>query len=645
VSSLRPIVPRRTGGWSVGLLAFCLALILAGCGPNRDPVRVTSNDFAEQRLLAEMMVLLAENADVRAEHVLAYGNNRKNLEALRQGVIDAYPEYSGTLLALTGTPPWLTGGDNHARARALVAPLGLTYLEPFGLDNRFALAVRRDLAFAFGLETISDLSRIPGELRFAADEGYLERSVDGLYALTRRYGLELGPVSVFPIGAREQLFRSLAERTVDVAEVFQTDARLASYGTVTLRDDLDFFTRYEPAPLVRAQVLDTHPALREAWGTLAGLIDTETMRELNGRVERGGEDYRDVARSFLEARGLLPQSGAAQRSQRFVKLAVSPFADRGYLPIRAADAIRQAQPGVRLTVETTHSPADAVRQGKVRLGLVGADEFYRLDPRDEPQLVGGLEAVGVVGTRLAHVFSVPGATPPQEWRRLATGPEGGTSWHVSGLILHALGAEDRIERVPYDDFNLLAAALRDGEVDGGALMVELRQAGLMNLLQTNGLTLVDLPVFRGGSPALRYAFLRLARIPAGTYPNQDDVIETVSTQVVLASRLPNDTDRLGESGPGYVPGVFTRLPQRLPFETARRLNEALDSPEAVDPLLPASPGLRPETPELRPKVYANAWSALLNVLAIAFLVAMAMLYFRKLPTQPALQVDDARPED
>ena len=33
-----------------------------------------------------------------------------------------------------------------------------------------------------------------GSLTFAADEGYLARPVDGLYALARRYGINVGKV-------------------------------------------------------------------------------------------------------------------------------------------------------------------------------------------------------------------------------------------------------------------------------------------------------------------------------------------------------------------------------------------------------------------------------------------------------------------
>ena len=122
-------------------------------------------------------------------------------------------------------------------------------------------------------------------------------------------------------------------------------------------------------------------------------------------------------------------------------------------------------------------------------------------------------------------------------------------------------------------------------------------------------------------------------------------MDTLAAQVVLVSRVPPGPDPIGESGPGFVPGVFTRLPQRLPFDTALRISQALDMVEDVDPVLPMSPGLEPDTPPARPEISAQPASALLNALAIAFIVSMIVLFFRKLPDDPALKPRERPPEE
>jgi osmoprotectant transport system substrate-binding protein len=621
-----------------------LALLLVGCSKVQEPIKIGSKDFIEQKLLAEMLSLLAEQEGIRVQRAIPYGDSWKCMEAVQRGVIDAYPEYNGTILALSGLPAGKNADEVSATARSLVEPLGLRWLEPLGLENSYALAVRRDLAISRELDDISDLTRLPEKLRFAVDDDYEVRPVDGLNALALRYGLDIGNVQVFPIADRKQPYRALAERKVDVAEVFSTDSQLDDYGVVALEDDLGFFPVYEPAPLVRDAVLDAFPALAEAWGGLAGRIDTATMRQLNGRVERAGEDYREVARSFLEGLGLLPERPAATKSKGSVTLAVSGLADLGYLPIRAAEAIREVMPARRLLVTNVPITAQAVRDGEARFGLVGAEEFYRITADGELVEATDIEAVGVVGTRLLHLVTPLDGEDPKQWRRLGVGPEGGGSWQVARLLLNAMDLAGQIELVASDDPLGLTQKLDSGEIDALVLMVERGHAGLTSILMAGGHRLVNVDAFRGNSPALRYPFLRPAIIPANSYPGQTEPLDMVAAQVVLATRVPARPDPIGESGPGFVPGVFTRLPQRLPFDTARRLSRALDTSEEVDPVLPISPGLLPETPPVKPRISAQPASALLNVLAILFLVSMVILYLRRLPPKPALSPGEKPPE-
>lgn len=618
------------------LSLICLLVLLPGCEDIRTKVRIGSQDFTEQKLLAEMMALLAEHRGIRVERAIPYGDNRRSLQAIQRGVIDAYPEYSGTLMALSGQQAPQGPGDTHAALRQVVEPLGLRWLEPFGLENGFALAVRRDRAIRSKLSKISDLVSIPGKLRVATDEGYLERPIDGLYALARRYGLEIGEVQTFPVNDRDRIFDALADQVVDVAEIFNTDPRLADYGVAILEDDLDFFPVYQPAPLIREETLAAFPELQAAWGELAKRIDTPAMRRLNGRVERAGEDYRDVARTFLEELDLLPAPEAEPRESRGVSLAVTTLMDRGYLPIRAAEAIRSVMPARRLTVDKLPRPCEAVRTGEARFCLAGAEQFYSLTDDGELVLSEDIEAVGVVGNRLAHVIARSDGRPPKEWKRIGVGPEEGSSWKLARFMIEALDLKQAIELVSIPALEARRQMLDEGEIDAVAVMAEPGHAGLLRLLQAGDYRLANLAVFHSGSPALHYTFLRPAKIPAGTYPGQEQPLDTVSAQVVLASRVPPETDPIGESGPGFVPGVFTRLPQRLSFDTARKLSEALDTPEAVDPTLPASPGLAPETPPARLRITFWPASVLLNAFAIGFLVLMVVLFFRKLPAKPAL---------
>lgn len=632
---------RRAGARTLPLLAVLVgALLLGGCGEDFQRVRIGSHDFTENKLLAEMMALLAEEAGVRVERAIPYGDNRRSLQAIQRGVLDAYPEYDGTLLSLSGVPRIRDPRTATVAVRELVEPLGLAWLAPFGLENSFAVAIRRDMAIRDEIASISDLAAAVGTLSFAADEGYLARPVDGLYALARRYGLNLGKIDLFDVGDRNSIYNALADQRVDAAEVFMTDARLEDYGILALEDDLGFYAVYRPAPLVRQEILASHPKLEAAWGQLAGRISTDDMRRLNGRVERKGEDYRDVAKRHLEELGLLPEAPAASEPRGTVVLAVTPLSDLGYLPIRAAEAIRQVMPARRLQVNQHKIPAEAVRDGSARFGLLGAEELFDIGPAGALTRIEEVEAVGAVGSRLAHVIARADDTDPKQWTRVGTGVAGSSTFKTAWMLLDAAGLSDQVELAqipnPVEAEDMLVA----GDVDALVAMTEQGHAGLVQVLENPRFTLVDLASLGGANLPLRYPFLRPARIPAGTYPRQAEALNTVSGQVVMATRVPPRQDLLGESGPGFVPGVFTRLPQRLPFDTARRLSEALDTPEAVDPLLPASPGLTPETPPTKQRFTADLVSALLNAVAVAFLVGMVILFMQPLPEEPALRAGE-----
>jgi glycine betaine/choline ABC-type transport system substrate-binding protein len=629
-------------------IALCCVLP-SGCVKHPEgPIKIGSQDFTEQKILAEMMALLAEKEGLRVMRAIPYGDNRQSLMAIQKGILDAYPEYNGSLLSLSGGlafhyPERHEPGKVTAAVKDLVEPLGLQWLGPFGFNNGYTIAVRRDVAIRYELNTISDLKRLPMSLRVAADENFLSRTADGLHAMARRYGLNLGSVKAFPVAERVNAYGALVENRVDMVEVFQTDAYLNNYGLTILSDNLKFFPPYEPAPLVRSDVLEQFPRLAEALKSLAGRIDLSTMRQLNERVELAGEDFRDVARDHLSKMGLLPEHLDAAASRGSLSLAVNPISDLGFLPIRAAEAIRQVMPARRLIVKRVLVPAAAVRNGDVRFGLVGAEAFYQIDEDDQPVQVQDMEAVGVVGNRFAHLVTVSGVADPRQWRRIGTGPEGSSSWLVARLVLIALKLEDNIQLIAIDDPANAPKMLADRRVDALMLMVEQGHAALLNLLKSRDFQLVDADAFRGASPALRYPFLRPARIPANTYPGQTDPLDTVTAQVVLATRIPQEISPVGEFGPGFVPGVFTRLPQRLPFETAKLISQALNVDEEVDPVLPRSPGLAIETPLIQPRIQTHIGSALLNILAIGFIASMVFLFFRRLPENPALKSGMKKP--
>lgn len=261
-------------------------------------VTIGSKDFTEQILINEMVALLLEDAGYPVERKLNLGTSAIVHQALVSGEIDAYVEYTGTgLTAILGLP---VESDPQAVYDTVTAAyeeqFGLTWLEPLGFNNTYALAIRQEQADELGIATISDLQAQANNLRFGGTQEFLTRP-DGLPGLQETYDLEFAEERGMDPGI---MYQALDEEQVDVISAFATDGRIPGLGLVTLEDDLGFFPPYFAAPVVREELLSEDPAIADVLNQLAGAIDDQTMANLNLQVDEGGQEPRDVARAFLD---------------------------------------------------------------------------------------------------------------------------------------------------------------------------------------------------------------------------------------------------------------------------------------------------------------------------------------------------------
>ncbi len=311
--------------WLLAVVAVALMVATATGGAAQDDkptVRVGSKNFTEQILVNEMVALLLEDAGYEVERQLDLGGTAIVHEALVNGEIDTYVEYTGTgLLAILNLPlPAATPGAEAPAAAASPAAMAgvdpiyeivkreyqsrfdLVWLDPLGFNDTYVLAMREEQAAELGVTTISDLIGKANDLTFGGTQEFLTRP-DGLPGLTERYeGLEFGDERGMDAGI---MYQAVDSGDVDVISAFATDGRIFARGLVTLEDDLGFFPPYFAAPVVRQELLDEDPAVADVLNQLGGQIDDETMAGLNLQVDEEGEEPSDVARAFLEEQGLI----------------------------------------------------------------------------------------------------------------------------------------------------------------------------------------------------------------------------------------------------------------------------------------------------------------------------------------------------
>lgn len=298
-------------------LSLLAALSFGSCAPKpeqKGPVVVASKIDTEGSLLGSMIRLLLEKEGFTVTDKIQLGATGVVRKAILAGEIDIYPEYTGNAAFFHGeadSPLWKDAAAGWQRAKELDAPQGLVWLKSAPANNTWAIALRKDLAAAEGLLTMSDLGRYlnaGGRLKLAGSEEFVT-SAAALPAFQAAYGFTLrqDQLLVLAGGNTAATEKAAADGTdgVNAAMAYGTDGQLAAFGLVVLTDDRGVQPVYEPAPLARKAVLERYPELESALAPAFAKLDLVTLQTLNGRIAVEGESPLEVARSWLKAQGLI----------------------------------------------------------------------------------------------------------------------------------------------------------------------------------------------------------------------------------------------------------------------------------------------------------------------------------------------------
>ncbi len=611
------------------LFVLMLGSLLFGCADEGKSLRVGAKPFAESMILAEMIAQLAENEGIRVERSIPFGLTPKVMEAVKQNVIDVYPEYNGTSLIFLGQAPTSDGEASTARVQQLFKPLGLEMAGKFGFSNDYAIVTTREKAAEFGARTIGDLVGA-GSLTFAVDADFVQRPADGLQQMNRRYGITGASTITFPVGTegKDQIVAALLDGDADVGELFMTDGQIAEYDLVVLEDNLKFFPVYEVAPLVRSDALEAIKPLRGVLDKLAGVISAADMQAMNKAVDLDAQSPASVATAFLAAKGLLPEDAASGGAAK-IKVVADPSVRRGTGTARALRAIRAGYAGSDLDLVNDPAPLDVLAAGKARVAIVGAEAFYRLGA-DGPVKSGRAEAFAVLGYKLAHLVGLAsGGDSIAGMKRISTGPEGSGSAAVLQMMLASFGLSGQVEVINSGDSpRQQLQGLTRGSYDGVFLMINIADRALAGQMRSGFYKIVNLNEWAEGGHTARFSFIRPATIPGGTYTGQSEPVTTVSTQFVLASPA-KTVQTAGEVGPGTA-GIDSSSAIPVSASAVESIREALGPMDVIDPAIPVHGSLVPEITVVDKSLPFDADISVINILMIIFTVWI--IYLVSLPS-------------
>ncbi|HHO52742.1 MAG TPA: hypothetical protein ENK18_18170 [Deltaproteobacteria bacterium] len=584
--------------------------LLASCAPQH-PIRIGSKEFAENRILAELLAQILDDGGLAVERHLDLGDTFACHQGLRSGEIDLYPEYTGTALAVLGLPADHDADTSWSLLRQRTSDLDLSWPVRLGFDNTYVLATTPVVAARHELIRISDLALAPTVTRVASSPEFLQRPIDGFAALQRHYGLPRLASTVVDSDP-DVLHRALLQGEVELVVTDATDAWIDEYGLVVLSDDLGFFPAYEAAPVVHSEVLLRHPEIQPLLEQLEGTLTLDEMRRANRSVAIDGRSPRETARELLIEAGLAEGGDEGPREQLVVT--VLPGSESPRLTGVALAQIRRILPGLKLVTQ-----AEPGIEAAAELSVLPAPVLFTPGPAGRAQPREDLWALGALGHVAVHwIARAEGSRSWRAARRVGVGPSGSGADRVVALLETMYELELEREHGPRE---AQLEALDQGELDAVVILDEAGGAEPTLALRDKDRVLLGIDGWIGSDRSFRLPFLRAQRLPADTYPGQPEPLPTVGTQVVLAARHAGPV-ALGSGGPAsaLVQRGAVLAPSQLD-----ELSQALDG-VPLDPVLPSreAPGApREATLPMQPAI------TLTNLATFAYLGLMLWLLIHK----------------
>ncbi len=288
----------------LGLVIISMLFGLCACG-EKGTIKIASKPMTEQYILTEILAQLIEaETDYKVEITKGVGGGTTNIHpALVEGEFDLYPEYTRTAWLNVLKKEEMEKDDDklYASLQEEYDRMGLNWIGLYGFSNTYGLAVKKETVEQYGLSTYSDLAAVSGELVFGGNPDYIELET-GFPRLCEAYHMTFKDTVQMEIALK---YEALKNGEVDVINAFTTDAQLAANDLVLLTDDNVFFETFDAGTIVRKDTLEKFPKLQGVLEKMNGLISEGEMQQMNYEVEVNGREDKEVARQFLESKGLV----------------------------------------------------------------------------------------------------------------------------------------------------------------------------------------------------------------------------------------------------------------------------------------------------------------------------------------------------
>src|SRR5215212_4785686 len=263
-------------------------------GKGKPAVTLGTKDFTEEFVLGELYKQALEAKGYTVNLKKNIGATEIIDKALTSGKIDGYPEYLGVSVAVVAKKDIVPKSDQQTYdlAKTFYEGRGQTLSQQTPFFDVDAIATKKDFADKNSLKTVADLKKLDSFTVGARPE--FKDRFQGLKGMVSEYGLTNAKFKQLALGIQ---YQALDSGDVDTANVFSTDAQLASGKYTVLKDPKGVFG-YQHVAMVMNK--DKYEALggTEFFGVIndvSKLLTNDAMISMNKAVAIDKQDEAEVA--------------------------------------------------------------------------------------------------------------------------------------------------------------------------------------------------------------------------------------------------------------------------------------------------------------------------------------------------------------
>ncbi len=279
-------------------------------GGGKGKIVVGSARFTEQKVLAELYAGVLRDAGYDAS-VKTVQNREVYEPELKKGTIDVAPEYAATLTEFLNLKK--NGADakpvassdldaTYGQLTKLAGGRGLKALPAGEAVDQNAFAVTEDYAKEHKLKTLSDLGKSGEKVRIAAGDECETRPFCAP-GLKKKYGIDVAGIDPKGVGTTQSK-QAVKNGTDQLVLTTTTDATLKNFGLVILEDDKKLQNADNILPVVNEKEAGDKK-IAAALAKVTKTLTTDDLIELNRKVDAERQKEVDVAKEYLESKGLI----------------------------------------------------------------------------------------------------------------------------------------------------------------------------------------------------------------------------------------------------------------------------------------------------------------------------------------------------